>query len=178
MFSDFFMYLTTKYLVNGIHLDYVERHYSKDRIFRNSNAPEYIEFEGVPGKLLGLTFDITEKNLDVMVSPILKRDKFSGESEVELGKREKEYIKEVNKHLEKILTSRFWKDPSISRLREDRSVYRRYLSNIKLEKDDEGQCHIKASIKTPKGGKKQEVVFSVLYSIVRPILLFYREKNM
>ncbi len=157
-------------LISGIHYHFVEKGLS-ECIYRNDNAPEFIQFEIGEKEFFGFTFSIIIKKLEVLVSPVLGR-KEDLETNEEVEKREQEYKKLFQKYIEE---NEKGVDPKkYPSLRKSQNSYRNHLGKREFSFNGEGNYHFSAEFAS---NNSEKALYSVLNWVVKPVLLFSREKR-
>lgn len=92
-------------------------------------------------------FEVCEEELDVAI--------------------ERKDIERFDEKIKSIKTTEFWKDKSLSYLRQQKNKYQEYLKNLKLEKNGSGNYHFIADLCTKNEDK---AFFALLNCIIKPIL--------
>jgi len=101
-------------------------------------------------------FRCEEKSLDVIIDP------------------PEEDLETLKGHLEKIRTRKYWQNPSLALLKENRKKYRLFLKNPRIEKGENGHYHFRAEFISEN---KEDIFFSMLNYAVKPVLLYLRTKQ-
>lgn len=81
--------------------------------------------------------------------------------------------KDFDKHIENIQTRNFWNQEGLEHLKKQKNKYTKYLENLKIELNGEGNYHFKGILNTNNDDK---AFYAVMNRIIRPVWLYLDER--
>lgn len=150
-------------------LNFYSKFYT-EKIYRNEDCPEQIEFELSLGRIIRFAFEIKKENrIRILISPFLRQDSFTDEEEYK--RRQEKY---QSKFIEYILSNQGKvnkeKYPVLGQHQEE---YHASLSQRNFSKNSLGDCIFVGEFKSDNS---EERFYGVLNLVVKPVLLFYKEE--